>query len=89
MEVYVLNKEGQPLMPTRPVIARLLLKEGKAKCIRRTPFTIKLLVDTTEYKQEVLAGMDTGSKTIGCAATTRSSNPSGCFKEDGTKKNVS
>lgn len=70
MEVYVLNKEGQPLMPTRPVIARLLLKEGKAKCIRRTPFTIKLLVDTTEYKQEVVAGMDTGSKTIGCAATT-------------------
>ncbi len=69
MEVYVLNKEGQPLMPTRPVIARLLLKEGKAKCIRRTPFTIKLLVDTTEYKQEVVAGMDTGSKTIGCAAT--------------------
>jgi 5-methylcytosine-specific restriction endonuclease McrA len=68
MEVYVLNKEGQPLMPTRPVIARLLLKEGKAKCIRRTPFTIKLLVDTTEYKQEVVAGMDTGSKTIGCAA---------------------
>lgn len=68
MEVYVLNKEGQPLMPTRPVIARLLLKEGKAKCIRRTPFTIKLLVDTTEYKQKVVAGMDTGSKTIGCAA---------------------
>ena len=57
-------------MPTRPVIARLLLKEGKAKCIRRTPFTIKLLVDTTEYKQEVVAGMDTGSKTIGCAAIT-------------------
>jgi 5-methylcytosine-specific restriction endonuclease McrA len=67
MEVYVLNKEGKPLMPCKPVIARLLLKEGKAKCIRRTPFTIKLLVDTTEYKQEVVAGMDTGSKTIGCA----------------------
>ena len=69
MEVYVLNKEGKPLMPCKPVIARLLLKEGKAKCIRRTPFTIKLLADTTEYKQEVVAGMDTGSKTIGCAAT--------------------
>ena len=56
-------------MPCQPVIARLLLKEGKAKYIRRTPFTIKLLVDTTEYKQEVVAGMDTGSKTIGCAVT--------------------
>lgn len=69
MEVYVLNKEWHPLMPTRPVIARLLLKEGKAKCIRKTPFTVKLLVDTTDYTQEVVAGMDTGSKTIGCAAT--------------------
>ena len=70
MEVYVLNKEGKSLMPCQPVIARLLLKEGKAKCIRRTPFTIKLLVDTTDYIQEVVAGMDTGSKTTGCAAIT-------------------
>ncbi len=54
-------------MPTRPAIARLMLNEGKAKCIRRTPFTIKLLVDTTDYTQEVVAGVDTGSKTIGCA----------------------
>jgi 5-methylcytosine-specific restriction endonuclease McrA len=68
MEVYVLNKQGSPLMPTKPVIARLLLIGGKAKVIRKIPFTIKLLVDTTEYKQEVVAGMDTGSKTVGCAA---------------------
>lgn len=68
MEVYVLSKTGKSLMPCTPVIARLLLKDGKAKCIRRTPFTIKFFVDTTEYKQEVVAGMDTGSKTIGCAA---------------------
>lgn len=70
MEVYVLNKEGKPLMPCKPVIARLLLKEGKAKCVKKIPFTIKLLVNTTEYKQEVVAGVDTGSKTIGCAAIT-------------------
>lgn len=55
-------------MPCKPVISRLLLKDGKAKCVRKTPFKIKLLVDTTEYKQEVIAGMDTGSKTIGCGA---------------------
>lgn len=67
MEVYVLNKEGNPLMPCKPAIARLLLKGGKAKCVRRTPFTIKLFVDTTDYTQEVVAGLDTGSKTIGCA----------------------
>jgi hypothetical protein len=68
MEVYVLNQEGRPLMPCKPVIARLLLKDGKAKCIRILPFTIKLLVNSTEYKQEVVVGIDTGSKTIGCAA---------------------
>ncbi|MBL0710801.1 MAG: RRXRR domain-containing protein, partial [Colwellia sp.] len=30
MFVYVLNKKGEPLMPCKPAIARLLLKEGKA-----------------------------------------------------------
>ena len=33
MLVYVISKEDKPLMPTKPVIARLLLKEGKAKVI--------------------------------------------------------
>mgnify|MGYP003808899725 CR=1 FL=1 len=40
--VYVINQMNQPLMPCTNVIARLLLKQGKAKCIKRTPFTIKL-----------------------------------------------
>lgn len=72
MRVYVLNREGKPLMPTVPAVARLLLRDGKAKVIRRTPFTIKLLVKTTEYKQPIIAGMDTGSKKISCAAITNS-----------------
>jgi hypothetical protein len=29
--VYVINHDGKPLMPTTSVIARLLLKQGKAK----------------------------------------------------------
>jgi 5-methylcytosine-specific restriction endonuclease McrA len=68
LKVYVLNQKNQPLMPCTPVVARLLLKEGKAKCIRKAPFVIKLLVDSTEHKQQVIAGMDTGSKSIGAAA---------------------
>jgi len=55
-------------MPTVPAVARLLLKEKKAKVIRTNPFTIKLLKETTNYKQQITAGMDAGSKTIGCAA---------------------
>ena len=52
------------------MVARLLLKEGKAKVVRRTPFTIKMLIPTTGYRQPIVVGMDTGSKQLGCAAVT-------------------
>ena len=38
MQIYVLNKHGQPLMPCSPAKARRLLEAGKAKVIKRTPF---------------------------------------------------
>jgi 5-methylcytosine-specific restriction endonuclease McrA len=69
MLVFVLNKHGKPLMPCSPRKARVLLVAGSAKVIRRTPFTIKLLYGSSGYKQAVTAGMDTGSKVIGCCAT--------------------
>jgi 5-methylcytosine-specific restriction endonuclease McrA len=56
-------------MPCSPAKAKHLLKAGKAKCIKYCPFTIKLSWDCEENTQEVVVGMDTGSKTIGCAAT--------------------
>lgn len=65
--VYVISKSGKPLMPCKPAKARKLLRDGKAKVKKRTPFTIKLLFDCEEEVQEVIAGMDTGSKTIGSA----------------------
>jgi 5-methylcytosine-specific restriction endonuclease McrA len=68
--VYVISKQGNPLMPCTEAKARKLLRSGKAKCIRRVPFTIKLLFDCEEQTQEVVAGMDTGSKTIGCACVS-------------------
>ncbi|MCP4984648.1 MAG: HNH endonuclease, partial [Colwellia sp.] len=70
MFVYVLNQKGEPLMPCKPAIARLLLKEGKAKVKKTRPFTVKLTIASTEYKQPVTAGMDTGSKVVGSAAIT-------------------
>lgn len=54
-------------MPCKPQKARVLLKRGDAKVIKRTPFTIKLISGSSGYKQALVAGMDTGSKTIGCA----------------------
>lgn len=65
--VYVTNKNGSPLMPCKPAKAKHLLKAGKAKCVKGNPFTIKLLWDCEENTQEVVAGMDTGSKIVGCA----------------------
>ena len=68
--VYVLSKGNKPLMPCTNVIARLLLKQGKAKVKRREPFTIKLTYDTTEYPHELTLGVDTGSGTLGAAVST-------------------
>jgi hypothetical protein len=68
MEVYVISQDGKPLMPTTPARARKKLRDKKAKCIRKTPFTIKLLYKTTTYTQSITLGIDTGSSHIGSAA---------------------
>ena len=68
--VYVLNKNGQPLMPTnRHGKVKHLLKDGKAKVIKRCPFTIKLMYDSTNHTQPLTLGVDTGSGTIGTAVS--------------------
>jgi len=71
LRVYVLNKRSEPLMPTTPRKARVLLKENKAKVVSRNPFAIQLLSATGETKQEITLGVDSGSKTIGLSATTK------------------
>ncbi len=66
--VYVLSPDKVPLMPCSCVIARLLLKQGKAKVVHRTPFTIQLLSSPeTTYTQRLTLGVDTGSSVIGSA----------------------
>ncbi|MBM3191112.1 MAG: HNH endonuclease [Chlamydiae bacterium] len=69
MLVYVLNKEGEPLMPCSPCKARKLLASGKAKVVNREPFTIKLMFGSSGYKQKVTVGCDSGSKVAAFAAT--------------------
>ena len=56
-------------MPCENVVARLLLKSGRAKVKRKRPFTIKLTVETTEYTQPMTLGVDTGSGTVGNAVS--------------------
>ena len=69
MVVYVLKQNGQPLMPTvRFGKVRRLLRDKKAKVVKRCPFTIKLLYEPeTNVVQECYCGVDTGSKHIGVA----------------------
>lgn len=83
--VYVINQNGQPLMPTENHrMVRLLLKNKKAKVVRRTPFTIKLLVKTKEFVQPVTLGVDAGSKNIGLSASTEIKE---LFKEEMYSRN--
>ena len=70
--VYVINKNGQPLMPTmRHGKVCRMLKSGKAKVVSRCPFTIQLAYESANYTQEVTLGVDAGSKHIGLSATTK------------------
>ena len=70
--VYVLNKDGLPLMPTHKLgKVRHLLKEGRAKIVKRNPFTIKLNYECNNYVQNITLGVDAGSKHIGLSASTQ------------------
>lgn len=68
--MYVLNIEREPLMPCKPAKARKLLRDGKARVVQRTPFTIQLLFECENEVQDVTLGVDAGSKMIGLSATT-------------------
>ena len=71
MLVYVINcRHGKPLMPCSSRKARLLLKNGRAKVVRREPFTIQLLFGSSGYKQPTTLGVDAGAKHIGLSAST-------------------
>ncbi len=73
--VSVLSPDRVPLMRCSPAIARLLLKHGKAKVIRTTPFTIKLFNQPeSTYTQPLTLGIDTGSSVIGSAVAGENGN---------------
>lgn len=67
MIVYVINKYGRPLMPTKPSKARKLLKNKKAKIVSYKPFTIQLIYGSRGYTQNVNLGVDLGTKHVGVA----------------------
>ena len=69
--VYVLSKEGKPLMPTkRHGKVKHMLRRGEAVVVKVKPFTIQLTYETSEYTQPVTLGMDSGYNHIGFSAVT-------------------
>lgn len=71
--VYVQDIDGKPLMPTtRHGKVRRLLKANKATVVNLCPFTIRLTYATSGYKQEIVLGVDAGTKHVGLSATTKS-----------------
>ncbi len=70
MLVYVLSIDGKPLMPCKAAKARKLLKQGRAKVVKRTPFTIQLNFDCENQVQDVKLGVDTGYKHVGLSAVS-------------------
>ena len=68
--VYVLNNQGNPLMPCKEAKARKLLKQNKAIIAKHEPFTIQLTFECENQTQEVSLGVDAGSKHVGISVTT-------------------
>ena len=69
--VYVISHTGKALMPTsHHGKVKHLLRDGKARVVRREPFTIQLLYENTEYTQPVTLGVDAGTGHVGLSATT-------------------
>ena len=73
MFVPVTSQTGEKLMPTRPNKAGMLIKKGLA-----TPywsngiFCIRLNYDTTQHKQDIVVGVDPGSKKEGFTVKSES-----------------
>ncbi|MCP4351767.1 MAG: hypothetical protein GY795_40410 [Desulfobacterales bacterium] len=65
MNVFVINKNGTPLMPCRPAKARHLLDAGKAEAVNLFPFTVRLTWDCEKNVQPVTVGIDKGSRETG------------------------
>ena len=75
MLVYVLDTNGQPLMPTHNgAKVRVLLKQRRAKVVSKCPFTIKLLYESTNFTQPLTLGVDIGSKYVGSAVINDSTS---------------
>lgn len=66
-KVFVVDKNGKPLLPTHPARARMLLRNGKASVERILPFTIRLDRVVENPTGSLKAKVTDGSKRVGIA----------------------
>lgn len=78
--VFVIAKQGDPLMPCEPARARQLLKKGMAVVHRTFPFVIRLKQRETGEVQPIKLKLDPGSKTTGIALTREAPGKSVALK---------
>jgi hypothetical protein len=69
--VFVIDAEGQPLLPTHPARARQLLCDGKATPYRMIPFTIQLTRHIANPVGAFTMSIDDGAKEVGIAVTDK------------------
>ena len=66
--IFVISKNGEPLMPTtRCGHVGYLLRRKQARVVARTPFTIQLNYETEDAVQGLTLGIDPGRTNIGLA----------------------
>lgn len=69
--IYVLNKQNQPLMPSkRGYRFRWLLKTGLAEVVSAAPFVVRLTYGRPNGVQPISLGVDCGTAHVGLSACT-------------------
>jgi len=73
LRVPVVGKDGKPRMPTKPSRARRWIKQGKAvpKWSKLGIFYVQLTVDAGDGMQDIVLGLDPGSKFDGIAVVSK------------------
>jgi len=72
--VFVIDSEGQQLLPTHPARARKLLREGRSKVKQVVPFTIQLNRKVENPVGSFEVGVDDGAKYVGIAVKNTHTN---------------
>ena len=68
--VFVLSKDGFPLMPCSFAKSKRMVKRGLAKVVRIYPFVIRLNFECNNQVQDVTLGIDSGYKHVGISAVS-------------------